>query len=77
MSDHHINQFELPAVAIRSHLLQLRDERALALSTGVADIAPYIADLNEEIEVWRSLYVVAAVTETATLRAELFGAQAG
>ena len=36
-----------------------------------------MADLEEEIEVTRQLYVIAAVTEIAELRAELFGAQQG
>jgi hypothetical protein len=34
-------------------------------------------DLEEELELSRELYVTAAVTEIATLRAELFGAQTG
>lgn len=77
MTHDHINNFELTAVEIRRQLIQLDGERALAISTGVADIETYIADLDEEIEVWRSLYLVAAVTEIATLRAEISGAQAG
>jgi hypothetical protein len=76
--DHHdIHNLELTAVEIRSHLVQLHGERALAVPMGVADIPVYIADLDEEIEVWRSLYAIAAVTEIATLRAELFGAEVG
>lgn len=61
----------------RSHLVQLESERSLAIGTGVAEIEAYITDLDEEIEVWRRLYVAAGVTEIATLRAELFGAQVG
>jgi predicted phage gp36 major capsid-like protein len=67
----------MTAVEARSHLAELHAERGLALSTGVADIASYMADLDEEIAVWRWLYNVAAVTEIATLRAELSGAQVG
>ena len=67
----------MTAVDARSHLAELHAERGLALSTGVADIASYMADLDEEIAVWRWLYNVAAVTEIATLRAELSGAQVG
>jgi len=36
-----------------------------------------MADLNQEIEFCRHLYVCAAVTEIATLRAELSGPQEG
>ena len=72
-----IGHLELTALEIRSHLIQLQDEKALAIRTGVAEIPIYITDLNEEIGMWRSLYAIAAVTEMATLRAELFGAQAG
>ena len=67
----------MTAVEARSHLAELHAERGLALSTGVADIESYMADLDEEIAVWRWLYNVAAVTEIATLRAELSGAQVG
>jgi hypothetical protein len=65
------------AAEIRGHLTQLQAERALALSTGMAEVDAYMADLDEEIEATRQLYVSAAVTEIATLRAELFGAQHG
>jgi hypothetical protein len=36
-----------------------------------------MADLDEEIEATRQLCVTSAVTEIATLRAELFGAEQG
>jgi hypothetical protein len=65
------------AVEIRGHLAQLQAERALALGAGLADVDVYMADLDEEIEITRQLYVSSAVTEIATLRAELFGAQEG
>jgi hypothetical protein len=68
---------DLTAAEARNHLVQLHAERGLALRTGVADIGSYMADLDEEIAVWRSLYVAVAVTEIATLRAELGGAQVG
>jgi hypothetical protein len=68
---------EMTAVEARSHLAELHAERGLALTTGVADIESYMADLDEEIAVFRWLYTAAAVTEIATLRAELFGAQVG
>jgi hypothetical protein len=65
------------ALDARSHLIQLSAERALALREGLGGVAAYMADLDAEIEHRRQLYVAAAVTETATLRAELFGAQTG
>jgi hypothetical protein len=67
----------MTAAEVRGHLARLGAERSLALETGVAAIAPYMADLDEEIAYCRELYVVSAVTEIATLRAELFGAQVG
>lgn len=42
----------------------------------VADSA-YLADLDDEIAVTQSAYVATAVTEIATLRAELAGPQVG
>jgi hypothetical protein len=67
----------MTAVEIRDHLAELEAERYLALSTGVGRIDAYMADLDEELELCRELYVATAVTEIATLRAELFGPQAG
>jgi hypothetical protein len=68
---------ELPAIEIRSHLLELQAERALASIEGLAVNSAYMADLDEEIEATTSAYVGAAVTEIATLRAELSGPQVG
>lgn len=67
----------MTAVEIRDHLARLEAERSLALSRGVADIDIYMADLEEELEVCREVYIATAVTEIATLRAELFGPQVG
>jgi hypothetical protein len=36
-----------------------------------------MTDLEQEIATWQSVYVGAAVTEIASLRAELFGPQVG
>jgi hypothetical protein len=71
------NLLELTAVEVRAHLAKLQAERALALSTGVADIDAYMGNLEVEIEATRELYVASAVTEIATHRAELSGAQVG
>jgi len=73
----HIEGLDLTAVELRSYLLELEAERALAVQGGVAEIGAYMDDLEEELELSRELYVTAAVTEIATLRAELFGAQTG
>ena len=60
-----------------THLLELQAERALASIEGLAVDAVHIADLDGEIEATTSAYVGAAVTEIATLRAELSGPQVG
>ena len=73
----HIAELGMTAVDVRNHLARLDAERSLALSSGVAEVAAYMADLDEEIAFCRELYVASAVTEIATLRAELFGAQTG
>ena len=52
-------------------------ERATALSEGLGGNATYLADLDREIAAWHGAYVLAAVTEIATLRAQLSGPQAG
>ena len=77
MEPHQPNEIHLTAVDVRGRLIQLSAERAETRETGLADIPSYMSDLEEEIEVTRQLYVIAAVTEIAELRAELFGAQEG
>jgi hypothetical protein len=67
----------MTALEARNHLAQLESERALAHTTELAGVAAYMADLEEEIEETRQVYTVAAVTEIASLRAELFGPQVG
>jgi hypothetical protein len=73
----HIEEPEMPAAEVRRYLLRLQGERALALDTGVAQAALYMSDIDKEIELCRELYVAAAVTEIATLRAEISGPQTG
>jgi hypothetical protein len=68
---------ELTAIEIHTHLLELEAERALASIEGLAVNSAYMADLDGEIEATTSAYVGAAVTEIATLRAELSGPQVG
>ena len=67
----------LTAAEARDHLSELESERALASMTGIAEIDVYMRDLEVEIDTWRRLYVISAVTEIATLRAELFEAELG
>ena len=67
----------MTALEARSHLSDLEVERALVSSTSLAYVDAYMTDLEQEIATWQSVYVGAAVTEIASLRAELFGPQVG
>jgi hypothetical protein len=58
---------------IHRHLEELESERMLASLIGLSTDAGYMADLRSEIDVTRDAYVGAAVTEIASLRAELSG----
>ena len=61
------------AAALREQLELLQRERAAAALAGVAANELYVADLRAEIHATRAAYIGAAVTEIATLRAELDG----
>jgi hypothetical protein len=65
------------ASALRGRLAKLHAERAQAALSGVTGDIAYMADLEDEIEETAHDYVLAAVTEIATLLAELSGAQVG
>jgi hypothetical protein len=67
----------MSAIEMHDHLQQLHAERALALIEGLEGNAAYMADLEDEIAATRFAYVGAAVTEIASLRAELSGPQHG
>ena len=67
----------MSAIDMQNHLQDLQTERALASIEGLSDDSAYMADLNREIAVTRSAYVGAAVTEIATLRAQLSGPHVG
>jgi hypothetical protein len=73
----HIQELDMTAAELRGHVLKLQAERALALDTGLTEGGLYFSDIDEEIEVSRELYVASAVTEIATLRAEMSGPQTG
>jgi hypothetical protein len=61
----------------RTHLADLREELAAAMAVGLADHPAYKADLREEMAIAEAAYVVAAVTEIASFRAQLSGQQVG
>jgi hypothetical protein len=68
------------AIEMHIRLKELQAERLFVSSEGLAaDTAymAYMADLDDEIAEVSDAYVGAAVTEIATLRAELFGPQMG
>jgi hypothetical protein len=67
----------MTAAEARDRVAELEAERALAFAVGVAEIDSYLHDLDDELDLWRRRYLTAAVTEIATLHAELFGVQAG
>ena len=58
-------------------LRRLEAERLDAVEAGLGENALYMTDLENDIEASRATYVGAAVTEIATLRAQLGGPQVG
>lgn len=58
-------------------LADLRFERAIAAEAGLLDDPEYVADLDEDIAASEKAYVGLAVTEIASLRAELAAPLAG
>lgn len=65
------------ALDARTQLRRLQAERLDAVEAGLGENALYMADLENDIEAYRALYVGLAVTEIASLRAQLGGPQAG
>jgi hypothetical protein len=63
----------LTATDVKRHLDLLHEERLLAIEIGLAADGAYMTDLDEEIAAVRAAYVGAAVTEIASMRAELSG----
>jgi hypothetical protein len=63
----------MSAFELRTQLLELHAERALAEETGVARIGSYMDDLQRDIARSEAAYVGAAVTEIASFRAQLSG----
>jgi hypothetical protein len=62
---------------IRAHLMELAQERLAAERAGLDANDVYMADLEEEIVIYRRALVGALVTEIAVRRGELFGRQFG
>jgi hypothetical protein len=60
-----------------SKLRRLEAERLDAVEAGLGENALYMYDLENDIEASRSTYIGLAVTEIATLRAQLGGPQVG
>ena len=58
-------------------LRRLEAERLDAFEAGLGENALYMTDLENDIEASRARYVGLAVTEIATLRAQLGGPQVG
>lgn len=67
----------LTATDVKRQLDLLHEERLLAVEIGLAADGAYMADLEDEIVTVRAAYVGTAVTEIATMRAELSGPLAG
>jgi len=63
----------MSALELRTHLIELKAERALAEETGVASIGSYMEDLERDIARSRAAFVGAAVTEIASFRAQISG----
>ena len=59
------------AIEIQIRLKRLQAERLLASSSRLAVNAAYMADVDDEIAELSAAYAAAAVTDIATLRAEL------
>ena len=67
----------MTATDARTELRRLEAERLEAVRTGLEDNPLYMDDLERDIETSRAAYVGLAVTEIATLRAQLSGPQVG
>jgi hypothetical protein len=61
----------------RLQLHRLQAERLDANDAGLGENATYMASFETDIEASRAAYVALAVTEIASLRAQLSGAQVG
>jgi hypothetical protein len=67
----------MTATAARQQLQRLQAERLDAVDAGLGANELYMEDLDTDIAASRAAYVALAVTEIASLRAQLSGAQHG
>ena len=67
----------MTATDARNRLHALQAERLDAVEAGLGDNTLYMADLENDIAQSHAAYVGLAVTEIATLRAQLGGPQVG
>ena len=67
----------MTATDARTRLRRLEAERLEAVETGLGGNALYMDDLRSDIEASRALYIGLALTEIATLRAQLDAPQVG
>jgi hypothetical protein len=67
----------MSAADLHNQIQELESERMLASLEGLSTDPAYMTDLADELGATRHAYVGAAVTELATLRAELSGPQLG
>ena len=67
----------MTAYDVRLRLGRLAAERLDAIEAGLGGNAAYMRELEQDLSAARASYVGLAVTEMATLRAQLGGAQLG
>lgn len=67
----------MTATDARTRLQRLQAERLDAVEAGLASNALYMTDLQNDIDASQVAYVSMAVTEIATLRAQLGAPQVG
>jgi hypothetical protein len=67
----------MTATDARIQLQRLEAEKLDAVEAGLGENALYMDDLHNDIAASRALYVGLAMTEIATLRAQLSGPQVG
>lgn len=73
MPTHRILSQSESAAEVRSRIVALEVERIEAIEAGLGSNATYMDDLESELGNHRDAYVGMAVTEIATLRAQLNG----
>jgi hypothetical protein len=77
MSPDQILKPSASAAELRSRIVALEMERLEAIEAGLGENETYMADLEYELGSNRNAYVGMAVTEIATLRAQLDGPLVG